>query len=142
MKKTLILAAILLTALPFTPVLQAASSASLGLPPLQQSDAFLRFSNRPRTERSKLLFLMDRFEKADMEIVYDGRTYDLVSAARVARLYLTTRYKQETALEWIGKFCYRSRGHGEIVWMRTPSGELHRAADIFKKELETLSTVR
>src|SRR5437868_6872523 len=43
-----------------------------GFVPLKDSVAFQQYQRRPKSDLSKLLFLIDRFSQTDIEIIYEG----------------------------------------------------------------------
>ena len=112
------------------------------LPPFRESEAYQRYIHRPRTEFTKLLYLVDRFHNADLEILYEGRPYRLsnFTTAQVI-LHILKHYRMETAEAWIGLNTYRSSPGGRIIQVRYPGGKLRPARDVLLEELKTLQSV-
>jgi len=96
------------------------------------------FRNRPATEYSKLIYLVDRFGSSDMDIVYDGHHYKASSVSPLVRWYLSRNYRNESAEDWICKWCHRSMGNGERIWVRDSGGGLRSAKDLLMEELDRL----
>lgn len=117
-------------------------TASLELTPLAQSRAFQQFQNRDASERSKLLFLVDRLNESNIkEIVYEGRGYHPMLVTGIARLYLSRHYEQERAKSWLSKWCFRTIRKGEPVWVKLQNGERVNAKEVLLDELEKLEAV-
>lgn len=117
-------------------------TAALELTPLAQSRAFEQFQNRDVSERSKLLFLVDRLNESNIkEIVYEGRAYHPLFVTGIARLYLSRHYKQEHAESWLSKFCFRTIKSGAPVLVKLQNGECVNAKEILLDELQKLETV-
>lgn len=117
-------------------------TASLELTPLAQSRAFQQFQNRDDSERSKLLFLVDRLSESNIkEIMYEGRAYHPMLVTGIARLYLSRHYEQEPAEGWLSKWCFRTIRKGEPVWVKLANGECVNAKEVLLGELEKLETI-
>lgn len=114
-------------------------SASLELVPLSQSRAYAQFENRDASERSKLLFLVDRLAESNIkEIVYEGRGYHPLFVTGLARLYLSRHYKEEEAEGWLAKWCFRTIKSGAPVWVKLKNGDMMNAKEVLMEELDKL----
>ena len=106
--------------------------------PLAESRAYKRYSNRPKSELSKLIFLIDRFKDMGVRIRYDGLEYDANYAARITKKYLARRYRRENAKEWVQKHSYRSIHAGEIIYVIFPDGSEEALREVFISELNAV----
>ncbi len=110
--------------------------------PIMQSRALQRFQNRPLSELSKLLYLVDRLGETDVQIVYEKNTYYSKLVLPVARWYVSQHYdKKDSAEDWLSKWCYRSLGSGEPVWVKYKDGSLRSARDLLLEELDQLDSI-
>ncbi len=113
------------------------------LPPMKDSAAYQQFCTKPVTELSKLVYLIDRFGASDIQVVYDNYHYNAKFCAVVARWLLSMRYHQETAEQFIIRWCNTSFPGGNLIWVKYPDGDYRLARDILKEELRLLeSTVK
>lgn len=119
------------------------STPGLQIPgPMPQSRALQRFQNRPVSELSKLLYLVDRLGETDVQIVYEKNTYYSKLVLPVARWYLSQHYdKKDSAEAWLSKWCYRSLGSGEPVLVKYKDGSLRSARDLLLEELDQLDSI-
>lgn len=122
------------------PLLQAAEKgeAQQGFEAVAESAALKAFLARPVTEHSKLLYLIDRFEHADIQIVYAGHYFDASAASRVARWFLARRYKDETVHKWVMQWCNTSIPSGELIWVKFGNGKFKLAREVLFDELKKL----
>src|SRR3989338_5969742 len=97
---------------------------------IEDSPAFEQFLMRPKSELSKILFLIERFGDQSVEIRYDHHYYTAEFSARVARWFLTRNYKKETGHQWIMKWCNRSVPGGNLIWVKLPSGKSRMAREV------------
>ena len=108
---------------------------------LQPSEAYRQYAHRPRTEFSKLIYLLDRFRSTDFMIVFDGITYDAKFALKFAKKYLAQNYKKEKAESWIKIHAYRTPGAGRIILMKFADGRSRPLRDVLLEELSLLEQV-
>jgi len=108
------------------------------IPPIQDSHAFIRYKNRIKTDLSKLVYLMERFNLPGLEIKVDGNIYPAALAFPFARAYLAFNYSQEKAEDWIQKHCYRSPFTNEMMLVRVDGGPYEVGRDFLLRELEAL----
>jgi len=106
--------------------------------PIEQSEAYTRFSKRTQSELSKLLYLIDRFQEADAKAVYNGNYYEAGESEVFARKYLKQNYDGENAKRWIKKHCYRSKKSNELLYFRYADGEMYLMRDALLDELGVL----
>lgn len=108
------------------------------LPPLEDSPAYRQFSRRPPSELTKLLYLIDRFRDTQVTVVYNGSNYDAREAARIAKKFLMSNYKKETAEFWVRKYCFRSEPANRWILFKAPDGSVAKAGEILLAELQRL----
>lgn len=108
------------------------------IPPIQDSRAFIRYKNRIKTDLSKLVYLMERFNLPGLEIKIDGNIYPASLAFPFARAYLAINYSKEKAEDWIQKHCYRSPFTNEVMLVRVDGGPYEVGRDFLLRELEAL----
>ena len=130
---------LLLATLPL-PSASALDPLTFGLLPLEQSKAFQQYLTRPETEYSKIIFLIDRFGEAPIEIVYDGNYFNAVFSSKVARWFLGRNYRKETAREWILKWCNVAIFSGNLIWVKLPNGTFVLSREVLLDELKSLET--
>jgi hypothetical protein len=105
---------------------------------LEDSFAYEQYLLRPQSEHSKLLFLIDRFGAIDADVLYDGIHYRTDFIAPFARIFLARSYRNETAREWVMKWCNRSIRRSELLWADLPNKEVKLAREILLTELDAL----
>lgn len=116
--------------------------AVLGLVQPASSRALQRFQKRPVSELSKLIYLVDRLGETKVDVVYEKKSYSSQLVLPVARWYLTAHYnKKDSAENWLSKWCYRSLGSGETVWVKYQDGSLREARDLLLEELDRLDSL-
>jgi len=108
-----------------------------GFPDLQESQSYKEFKKRPLSEHSKLIYLIDRFGDADIEIVYDGHYFSAPFVARVTRWFLSRHYKRESAEKWVMRWCNTSIS-GNLIWVKLPDGHFRLSREILLSELKAL----
>ena len=91
-----------------------------------------------KTELSKLIYLLDRFNTPDIEIKVDGNTYRSEFAFPFAKAFLAVYYKKEKADTWIQKYCYRSPFSNEVMLGCMKDKECVPGRDLLLNELELL----
>lgn len=112
------------------------------MPSLQQSEAYRQYAHRPRTELSKLVYLMDRFRSSDFVIFSDGMIYDADFALKFAKKYLSKNYNKERAEHWIKVHAYRTPGAGKIIDIQFSDGTRRPLRDVLLEELKVLERAR
>ena len=91
-----------------------------GFPSMRDSEAYTALKKRPLSDHSKLVYLIDRFQEADIEILYDGYYFKPPIAAQVARWFLKRYYKDETPRQWIMRWCNQTIFKNELIWVKFP----------------------
>lgn len=112
-----------------------------GLGPIKESNAYKQYSMRPKSELSKLLYLIDRFGTIDADILYDGIHYRTGWVAGFARVFITRSYHNETAKDWIMKWCNRSVLKGELIWAEFPNKKVQLGREVLLNELKALDAL-
>ena len=106
---------------------------------LKQSSAYKRYAQRPKSELSKLLFLMERFRSMEASIVFDGFEYDANKSSRMGKKYLMKNYKKkETAEKWIQLHTYRSPKKGEVIYIKLRNGTYDTLRNALLQEMKAL----
>ena len=113
-----------------------------GLGAFQDSNAFKQYETRPRTELSKLIYLLDRFNAPGVEIKIDGNVYSTDKAFPYSKGYLAKNYKKETAEAWIRTHCYRSMDGNKVIYMRVGGGDFRPLRDMLIEELKILKEIK
>jgi len=104
----------------------------------KESQAYQRYHLRPKTELSRLLYLMDRFVGTPIQVIYNGNAYDADRAVKYARGYIARHYQNENVELWIQRNTYRSNPEGRIIYFRYPDGSRRPARDALLEELDKL----
>ncbi len=142
MKKTI--AGVIFSAAIFL-LLNSVSWAGAGeaLPPFQESAAYKQYTRNPKSELSKLIYLMNRFRDSDLKVLYDGHDYTSDYAIGEAKKYIARNYHKENAEKWIKKHAYRAQsGGGDIIYLKYSDGKLRPLRDVLIEELEALQKAR
>ena len=109
------------------------------LEPLKTSAAYQQYQRRPKTELSKLIFLMDRFKGYPAEVIYNGSYYDSDFALKNAKAYMAAHYKKKQAAEeWIRENAYRSDPGREVILYKEPNRAPKPLRDVLLEQLEAL----
>lgn len=135
-------ALILLAVIAFTPAVGFAKSTVAfypGFPSIEESKAYKKFMRRPVSDFSKILYLIDRFSEAQIEVIYEEQAYNVAFATTVARWFLARNYKKETPEEWINKWCSRSVFSNKLIFVKMPDGKYRPAHEILKNEIQDLN---
>lgn len=111
------------------------------LTPIRESKAFRMFSSRPLSDHSKILFLIDRFAEAPIEILYDGQYYKAAFAANVAKWFMARRYRKESAEQFINKWCNATVPGNNLIWVKFPNGDFKLSREILNSELKQLEQI-
>ena len=119
---------------------EKAASHSLypGFPPLEKTEAFKQYRLRPKSDLSRLVYLIDRFAQSDIEIIYEGLHVPSRPAAAVAKWFLSRNYKKQTPGEWIYQWCNRTIPNGRLVLVKLPDGSTRPGRDVLFNELAAL----
>jgi hypothetical protein len=115
-----------------------AAFAAYEWPPVETSKAYERYLNRPRSEMSRLIYLLDRFNFDGMEIRVDGTTYQAPMCVPFVKAYLALNYRKERAEVWIQKHVYRSPFTNEVMVGRLPGEDYRPGRDMLFEELAKL----
>ena len=117
----------------------AAAASVPVLEPLKTSAAYQQYQRRPKTELSKLIFLMDRFKGCPAEVIYNGSHYDSDFALKNAKAYMAVHYKKKQAAEeWIRENAYRSDPGREVILYKEPNRAPKPLRDVLLEQLEAL----
>jgi hypothetical protein len=105
------------------------------LPPFQETPAYQQYQKRPKSELSKILYLMDRFKQAPVIVIYDRVEYESEIALKHAKSYVAKHYHRQDAAEWIRENAYRSV-NGSVIYLKAPDGEKRVLRDVLIEELQ------
>ena len=108
-----------------------------GFPALHESRAYQTLIRRPITDRTKIMYLMDRFSEANIQIIYDGYYFNAVVASGIARWFFARNYRGETSKQWIMRWCNKSI-NGEFIRVKLPDGTFKLAREILLDEIKSL----
>ncbi len=123
---------IMLTLTPF------AYGDAVQLSPYQESQAYKTYQRRPKTELSKLVYVMDRYKSSDYKVIFDKVEYDSLTALKYAKNYVAKHYKKQNAEDWIKDHAYRSPS-GQVIYLKEPSGKTKNLRDALIEELQPLA---
>lgn len=113
------------------------------LEPVQASPAYQDYLKRPKSELSKLIFLMERFKGTEHKVVISGREYTSAESMPYAKKYLYKNYKGKAkAGKWLKEHSYRTPGSGDIIYVKFSDGTLEVLRDVLVKELENLEKAK
>ena len=110
-----------------------------GLSHLTESQAYQQYRNRPVSELSKIIYLIDRFMNSGIEILYDGHYFSAQFSGRVARWFLATHYRKENAEQWVMRWCNTTVPAGNLIWVKLPDGKFLLAREVLLSELKKLN---
>jgi hypothetical protein len=133
MRKTWLLFILILS----IPSLAGAAVIEAVMPPFQETLAYKQYQKRPKSELSKILYLMDRFKKTSLKVIYDRVEYESDVALKHAKSYVAKHYKRENAAVWIREHAYRSTS-GTVIYVKYPDGEKKLLRDILIEELKNI----
>lgn len=119
--------------------LKAASTVQPGLAP-NESTAFTAYSKRPKTELSKLIYLLDLYKGSPCSVIYEGIDYESDKALKQAKSYLARHYKGQPAEAWLKANAYRSLGKGAVIYLKSPDGQRIPLRDVLISELKKLDS--
>ena len=114
------------------------TNAFAALPPISESEAFQRYKKRIKTELSRLIYLLERFNSPEMEIKIDGNTYRSEQAFPFAKAFLAVYYRKEKAEVWIQKNCYRSPFTNKVMLGCLKGEKCVPGRDLLLNELKEL----
>ena len=103
-----------------------------------QSKAYHNFRKRSVSEKSKILYLIDRYQYSGVKIMYNGIYFDSPMAAHVARWFFFRFYKNETVEQWLVKWCHRSVPSGQLIWCKFPDGSFRLSKDVLSEAFAEL----
>ncbi len=109
-----------------------------GFSSIEESRAFTRYTKRSKSDQSKLLYLIDRFADASIEIEYGGYFFPAPMSANFARFFLAHYYKGQSPQEWIEQWCTYTIHSRQLVHVRLPDGSLVPGGQVLQDELEAL----
>lgn len=109
---------------------------------IENSTAYNRYQSRAKTKLSELIYLMDRFNVPGVEVNLDGNIFPAEKAFPYLKINLNVSYEQETAEDWINRYCYRSDETNKVIYMRVNDGGFKPMRDIFLKELQNLRDLK
>lgn len=110
-------------------------------PEIRESKAYKKFAVRPLSDLSKILYLIDRFGEAKIEIVYDNQSYPAPFATTVARWFLARNYKKQTPADWVKQWCSNSIMTNKLIYVKLPNGEFLVARDVLLAEIEAIDQI-
>ena len=114
-----------------------AAGVDAGLIPYQESPAYQQYQKRPKSDFSKILYLMERFKGAPLTVVYDQTEYESGVALKYARDYVAKHYHKEDAAKWVGENAYRSVG-GNVIYVKYQDGKKQELREALIKELKRI----
>ncbi len=111
---------------------------------LKDSKAYQVYKSRTdsSSELTKLIYLIDRFQKANMTIIYDGIEYKPDFVARMARWFLPSHYHNESAEKWIMVWCNKSYSFRQLIWVKDSKEHCKLAREILLEELKRLDETK
>lgn len=112
-----------------------------GFEPPLQSKAYEQFQLRPRSDLSKLIYLIDRFVDSKIQVQYEKHYYPAFFAARIARAFLPAHYKNEKPEAWVMQWCSTSFPSGDPIWMKFPDGSFKLGREVMIDELKLLDQI-
>ena len=111
-----------------------------GFHKIEDCPAYSRFLEGSRNDYAKILFLIDRFAKANVKIRFDGHYFTPAFAGNFARSFFSAYYKGETPKQWIMKWCNTSVFTGDLIWVELPNKKFRLARDILLEEIKVLES--
>ena len=109
-----------------------------GFPGLRESKAYKTFAVRPLSDLSKILYLIDRFAEADIQILYENQSYTAPFATTVSRWFLARNYRKQTPEVWVKQWCSHSIFSNKLIYIKLNTGEFLLAKDVLLGEIEAL----
>lgn len=105
---------------------------------LKDSSAYQQYQRRPKSDLSRLLYLIERFGQSEIEVIYEGFHLPAAKAAPIARWFLGRNYRRETPAEWIYKWCNKTVPNGELILVKFPDGTVRLGREVLFEELAVL----
>lgn len=137
MKKILIL--VLLTVYPFAPAFAQPVAILPELPPIQESPAYKQFRQKPQSELSKMMYLIQRFKNLNVEIQYNSHRYRIREISPLIMAYVFANFDRKgTAREWVIANASYSRTKRNPILVHLQDGSHERASELLLRELEIL----
>jgi hypothetical protein len=112
-----------------------------GFSEIRDSKAYKKFAVRPLSDLSKILYLIDRFGEADIQVVYDNQSYAAPFATTVARWFLARNYKKQTPQDWVQQWCSHSIMTNKLIHIKLPNGDFKVARDVLLAEIEAIDEI-
>ena len=109
-----------------------------GFPALETSEAFKQYQLRPKSDLSKLVYLIDRFAQSKVEIIYEGLHVPAPPAAAVAKWFLARNYKKQTPSQWIYQWCNTTIPNSRLILVKLPDGKTVPGRTVLFNELAAL----
>lgn len=109
-----------------------------GFQSLANSAAYRQYQHRPKSDLSKLLFLIDRFAQAKVEIIYDGFHFKTTQVVGMVRFFLSRNYNKQTPEQWIYQWCNTTVPRGKIILVKLPDGSTQLGREVLFGELAAL----
>ena len=103
------------------------------------SAAMRNYDRRPKTELSKLIYLMDVYRNTGYLVIHDSVEYEPQVALRKAKDYIQRNYRKQAAERWVKEHAYRSKSSGEIIYLKSPKGEIEPLRDALLRQLQGLA---
>lgn len=91
-----------------------------------------------KTERTKILKVIDSLRNSKLKVIFDGIEYDMNFALLKAKMFVFKNYKNEKATTWISQNLYRSPG-GEIIYLKYPDGDMRPIRDVILARLKMIT---
>lgn len=113
--------------------------AQSSIPDIQTTYAYSQYSLRPKSELSKLIFLIDLYRDSDVQVIYDGIENPSDVALSYARKYIGENYQKEKAENWIKKHAYRAKGSGQVIYVKFTDGSVIPLRDLLLEQLNRLA---
>lgn len=101
------------------------------------SAAYTNYQKRPKTELSKLIYLMDYFRGTGYQVIFNNQYYDSATSLQHAKNYIAKHYRNENAAHWVSDNAYRSNG-GQVIYLVSPDGKKEILRDALVRELKAL----
>ncbi len=112
-----------------------------GLQAIDKSAAYQDFLKHPVSERSKIVYLIERFKDSKVEIDYGGHYYKPNDIACLVQMFIASHFDQnETAEQWVMKYGNRTIPTGKPIWIRS-NGRFYQSRNILMQELNGLEKV-
>jgi hypothetical protein len=124
--------------LPFPNQAAIPAEGELALPSPQESPAYKQYLKRPKTELSKILYLLERLKMQNLKILYNGKVFEPCQILTIVKAHIALTYKKEKAQDWIQVNAYKSRSKGQVIYLEYPNGQRRILRDVLLEELASL----